>query len=199
MRSTSYVALAVAACLILASGCDSDADAGADADNGGDRAASVPITKKAIAAVLLEHLPPDPIERSGTPRSVELTYWIDDSSAGNEEEVEVSISGATGDPCARMGDALTGCEVEKIDDGELTVYWQEEQPFEDPGILYLVMVREDDSVTLEYSGVLIESDPRKQEFVRFTFEDMVDAVTDPRLGLTTTQDAVDAGAELEWP
>ena len=148
----------------------------------------MPITRKAITAVLLEHLPADTIERSGSRRSVELTYRIDHSSTtdGSEEAVRVSVSRDTRDPCVGNREWLTGCEVTTLDDGELTVYWQVEQPFEDPGILRLVMIRDDDSVTLSYRGALIEQDPREQEFVRLTFDDMVDAVTDPRLGLTTT-------------
>ncbi len=155
-------------------------------EDGPGHAAERGLAPDLTADARLEYLPTDTIVRSRSRRSVELTYSIDNPGSGNEEEIDVSISPDTGDPCASMGDALTSCEIDVLDDGELTVYWQEEQPFEDPGILYLVVVRKDHSVTLSYSGVSIERDPREQDFSRFTFDDMVDAVTDPRLGLTTT-------------
>ncbi|SEB48720.1 hypothetical protein SAMN04489844_0259 [Nocardioides exalbidus] len=65
---------------------------------------------------------------------------------------------------------------------DLVLAWQELEPEEDPGVVYVADVRDDEAVLAHYSGVGITGDPRDLD-LGITVDQMADIVTDERLTL----------------
>ena len=196
MRSV-VLATSTIACLLLA-GCGDETAAD---PSGGDEA--VPITQRAIAAVALEHLPNDTTAREATytdeedPRGAlgaDLRYNGDGEYDG--DLLRVFLTPEDDYSCAD-GEYLDGCEKRQVDGGSLFLVWQEEEPEEDPGILYVVLIKDDgESVRVGWSGDSILGDPREQD-LGISVEEMEAIALDPRLSLNTTQDVVDLGEALD--
>ena len=73
--------------------------------------------------------------------------------------------------------------VSLVHDGtKLILGWQEFEPEEDPGVVYVINRRDSEDVVADYSGTLIKGDPRKQR-LGISIEEMADIVTDDRLTL----------------
>ena len=56
--------------------------------------------------------------------------------------------------------------------------WQELEPEEDPGIVYVIDRRDGEDVIADYSGVSIEGDPRGLDLA-ITLDELAEIVTDP--------------------
>jgi hypothetical protein len=73
--------------------------------------------------------------------------------------------------------------VDLTHDGhELVLAWQELEPEEDPGVVYVIERRDDEAVLARYSGASITGDPRELD-LGVTVDQMADIVTDGRLTL----------------
>jgi hypothetical protein len=200
MRSTSLATPWLAGCLVLLAGCGSDAS-----DSTDQPADSVPITARAIAAVALEHLPTDTVERRATdidrhdPKGsvgADLTYSFDGELYDDLVQVIISPSGFT---CSEV-EGNNGCEEREVEGGSLFLVWREGDAEDSAGVISSVMVRDGERVEVRWylNADYLDGDPREQD-LSLSLVDMEATAQDPRLGLMTTQDTVDAGSELEWP
>ena len=198
MRVRPLIAVAAAATLLL-SGCgdETEPDPASEVHDEpvkGDE----PITPRAVAAVALEHVPTDTFTRKpwtgegqdANAVGADLDYhkW----SGG----LRVIVRPTTADPCAPFDGTLDGCESRDLDGGRLVVYWQELEIQEDPGILHVVMIRNDESVDVEWSGDEILGDPREQS-LGVSVEDMEAVARDQRISLTTSADVIELGEQLD--
>lgn len=194
MRMT--LARAVLAALTLAS-CATD-PAPADEDR------RVPVTDRALAAVVDEHLDGTPssastatdIEELGdTAVGADLRFAATDEHAGTELTVAV---GADLDPkllrdFTACGAGTDGCA--QVDGG--TLLWEEEEPEEDPGVVYLLITKGDTTVLLFQSSEPITGDPRELD-LQISVQDMLDIAQDPRVDTITSSQAVAAGEQLAY-
>ena len=89
--------------------------------------------------------------------------------------------------------ALDGCE--RLDEGVLM--WEAVAPEEDPGVVYLVMPKGRGAVLMFSSGPTITGDPRELDLA-IDVSDMVALATDVRVDVTTTDEAVDGGRNLDY-
>ena len=64
----------------------------------------------------------------------------------------------------------------------LVLAWQELEPEEDPGVVYVIDRRDGEDVIAHYSGVSVEGDPREID-LGISVDEMADIVTDERLTL----------------
>lgn len=165
-----------------------------------DSAADVPITSRAVAAVALEYVPEDTTDRGPTyvepgqgTRTVgaDLRYHGDGEYDG--DLVSVTVTTELPEVFCEPGDER--CVEREVDGGTLYLLWDEVAPEEDPGVVSVAMVRGEEMVLVGYSGVPIEGDPREQE-LPVPVATMESLAQDERLSLTTTQDVVDAGADV---
>jgi len=171
---------------------------GSDAKKRGD----VPITQRAIAAVALQHLPTDTTSRQATytddhdPKGAlgaDLRYGGGGESDGGLLRVFISPK-VPKNPCANVD----GCEQSSVDGHKLVLAWEEEVPEEDPGYVNVTVVRGNQAISVLWSGDTIKGDPRKQHLA-ISIKQMEEVARDARLGLTTSQAAIDAGKALkEW-
>jgi hypothetical protein len=168
---------------------------------GGD----VPITQRAIAAMALLHAPTDTTHRqaSYTDRrdpegalGADLRYRGDGESDGDLLRVFLAPGHGPAKPCRELAASDGGCESRKVDGGTLTLSWGLEEPEEDPGYVGVVMQRDDEMLSVTWSGDAITGDPRKQHL--FIPIDTMEAIAqDERISLTTSQAVVDAGEKLD--
>lgn len=186
--------------LLPLAGCGEDATG----TQAGAKAGTVPITPGALAAVVADHVDGDPL--GGTSSSDDFGYTEKPVGAdvvlgeGGEETGRISVMvgdqydegmvECTGD----WADVLDGCE--DYEGG--TVMWQEEEPEEDPGILYFAARRGDAMVLVELGGPTINGDPREQDDLPVSTQTLADIAGDERVGLLTTEEAVQAGEDLGW-
>lgn len=154
------------------------------------------LTSRAIAAVMLDHLPDDTTHRQATPVDeyspkglvgAELSYHGDGEYDG--DSVEVTVQPGRLGPCDR-GDHCT----ELGDDVRLT--WGEMIPEEDPGGVGLSRQNGDEVVHLGYAGPSITGDPRELD-LEFPVELLAELVSDPRLRLETDPSTVAAGEQVD--
>ena len=95
--------------------------------------------------------------------------------------------------CASLAGELDGCA--ELDGGNV-LFWEEQQPEEDPGVVYLVARREGDVAVLTFlSGPSVTGDPRELDLA-IGVDELADLVADPRIDLRTTADVVRAGESL---
>ena len=190
---------ALAALLLLVSGCG---DQTVPATGAGD----VPITQRAIAAMVLEHAPDDTTRREATYADrgyhggglgADLRYPGGGESDGGLLRVFVTPERGPEDLCA---DAATGehCESRQVDAGVLTLSWWLEAPEEDGGAVEVTVQRPEETVSVLWAGDAITGDPRRMDLF-VSVAALEDIVEDERISLTTSQAVVDAGAALdEW-
>lgn len=165
----------------------------------------VPITQRAIAAVALEQLPDGPSTTEATftdddPKGAlgaDIRYGGDAETKMQGDLLRVYISPQVAkDPCD--DDYLAGCEEREVDGGTLVLSWQEEEPEEDPGYVAVSLQKDDQEISVSWSGDTITGDPREQD-LRISVEAMEKIAQDGRLGLTTSQATIDEGAALkDW-
>lgn len=169
-----------------------------------DGAGDVPITQRAIAAVALEHAPTGTTSRVARYTDLEdpkgslgadLRYRGDGESDGDLLRVFVLPGRGAKEPCQRE-EYDDGCETREVDGGRLTFTWTEEEPEEDPGYVAVVLQRDDERVSVSWYGDVITGDPREQDL--FIPVDTLEAIAqDARISLTTSQEVVDAGEDLD--
>ena len=159
------------------------AGCGAD-DESGEPAAD--LTPDGIAAVVADH-----VER--TPTRVDpwdvMTRELGVEAPGaflvyrRGMSLRVAVAPTTDSPLV-CGDESFFDECVDLDhDGHrLVLAWQELEPEEDPGIVYVIDRRDGEDVVADYSGVSIEGDPRDLD-LGITLDQMAEIVTDQRLTL----------------
>ncbi|CUR56589.1 exported hypothetical protein [metagenome] len=173
MRATALLAVVP---LALA-GCGADA---------GPREPAADLSPDGIAAVVADH-----VER--TPTRVEpwevMTRELEVEAPGaflvyrRGMSLRVAVAPTTDSPLV-CGDESFFDECVDLDhDGHrLVLAWQELEPEEDPGIVYVIDRRDGEDVIADYSGVSITGDPRGLD-LGITLEQMAEIVTDERLTL----------------
>lgn len=165
---------------------------------------SEPTTARALAYVAAEH--------AGTPASAvkerdaaeeftsagvgtELRY----GSQGEYDGDMLVVSAGKGlDPSlidcdAEEAQSLDGCVM--TDQG--TLMWQDEEPEEDPGVVYVMVDKGESAALLFYGGPSISGDPRELNLPIST-EVLFAIANDPRVDVTTSAEAVAAGADLSF-
>ena len=177
--------LVVWSCVLLV-GCGGAADVGGE-----------PITPGAIAAVTEDVLgrPARDVSRWDV-----FTRELGQESPGASMQfgrlsVHVVVAPTSDSPlvCADPS-FFDECVQEEYDGHEVTLGWQELEPEEDPGIVYVIDRREGEDVVVGLGGPTITGDPRDLD-LGIDLRDLAAVATDPRLGLTTTPEVVDEGAE----
>lgn len=167
---------------------------------GGD----VPTTARALAFVAAEH--------AGTPSSAtaeddaaeefdskavgtELRYGSDGEYDGDMLVVAVGQG---------MDETLTDCDAETneylagcVETDQGMLMWEDVAPESDPGVVYVVVDKADTTALLFYAGPTITGDPRELDMPIST-DDLFAIANDPRVDVTTSQEAVDAGADLPF-
>lgn len=178
--------------LLMTAGCG-DSTGTVGAPEGGDE----PVTARALAAVVAEHLgepdgagPEEDFEELGPDAVGAMVRYNEEDGApatglaigvGSELPDEFGECPATSDSCV------------EVEGGVLA--WQEQDPEEDPGGVYVVLTKGETHVGLFQSSEPVTGDPREMD-LRISVEDMLAIARDPRVDLTTSQSALDAGEDL---
>lgn len=125
----------------------------------------------------------------------ELRYGTDGEYDGDVLVVATGrgLAPALSDCDAEEARSLAGCTV--TDQGVLM--WEDETPEEDPGVVYLVVDKGETAALVFYAGPSITGDPRELDLPVPT-DVLFEIANDPRVDLTTSAEAVDAGAELPF-
>lgn len=187
--------LAALLLLVALTGC------GEQSSSGAGTAGDVPVTPRALAWLAAEQL--------GTPTSAEASSELRDLGdgtvatsvrfgsprTGHSLVVGVSPEAPSGSLDCSSGDSFFD-DCQEVADG-VTLAWQEEEPEEDPGVIYLFADRGDATVTLYQASTPVTGDPRELD-LPVAVDAMVELAQDPRVDLTTTQEAVEAGASLAY-
>lgn len=209
MRHTTRCTNALAGLVLAAwsTGCATPADPASPESSGSPAAGSVPLTPRAVAAVLAEHAPGATLSTPGSPGTIEAegpsTPYADAFVSAQAlygvldgTETHVTVTAAEGLPASRVecGGDLLGESCERLDDGVL-LSWDDVEPEEDPGVVYVVAGNADRAVTLKMTGPSITGDPRDLD-LPVPVAAMERVVTDPRLALLTTPEAVAAGESV---
>lgn len=98
--------------------------------------------------------------------------------------------------CAR-GDLVperSDC-VDVGDGGRL--FWERQEPEEDPGVIYLAVPKGDATVLVYQAGPDVTADPRELDLA-VSVDDMLALAEDPRVDVTTSAEAVADGEDLAW-
>lgn len=181
---------------LLVAGCGS---AGVDESppEGGD----LPTTPQALAAMVAEHVgQPDsattdrdlPDELTGHAVGAELRFGSDGEYDGDSLSIAVGTGLKPGiRDCHGFHEWVAGCVA--VTGGVLA--WQEQEPEEDPGVVYLVVDKNGAEVVLTYAGPDITADPRGLD-LPIDVEDLQAIAADARVDVTTSQAALDAGERL---
>ncbi|MDN4161465.1 hypothetical protein [Nocardioides abyssi] len=171
-----------------------------DAGSGGRE----PTTARALAHVAAEHAgTPDSAARESDAAEefarggvgAELRYG---STGGYDGDVLVVAVGEGLDTSlvdcdAQATNSLAGC----VETDQGVLMWEDEAPEEDPGVVYVVVEKGDSAALLFYAGPAITGDPRELDLPIST--DVLFAIAgDPRVDVTTSAEAVAAGADLPF-
>lgn len=201
MKAFMRPTVAMATTLLLASllgGCGEE-----EAPENEPSAQTEPISVQAIAAVALEHVDLEASraeefsDRELEGPGVDLRFGADGEYDGDLLRVHVGRPSVAEVDCEKSDADFDGCEWSEVDGGRVLVAWQEEEPEEDPGIVLVALLREDESteqVTAYYAGDSFTGDPREAE-LSIGVETMLDIVQDDRLSLTTSPETVELGRE----
>ena len=157
------------------------------------------ITPAAIVAITQEHvdLQPKQIAQWDV-----FTRELGEESPGAQfEYADVSLAvvvAPTSDSPLVCADAtlFDECVDVSLDGHDVTLAWQELEPEEDPGVVYVIDRRDGEDVAVRVSGASITDDPRTLD-LGLPLEGLAALVTDLRLSLTTSQEVVDLGAGVE--
>jgi hypothetical protein len=177
-------------------------DRGEDASTSAPETGDVPTTPRALAWIATQTLP-EPDRASATDDfdelgrdavGMDLRYGSDGEDDGDLLALGVSDRLPRDLVDCETNGYLSGCVT--TDDG-VVLQWEEQVPEEDPGTIIVVVPREDGAAVLFQSGQPITGDPRELD-LRVSVADMVAIGQDPRVGPTTTQEAVDGGEDLPF-
>lgn len=161
----------------------------------------VPITQRAIAAIMLTHLPEDTTTREAqyTDKSnpagqigAELRYRGGDGEDGDLVRATVT-PGASGYSCEPSRCVELATEVKGA---TLQLRWAVGDPEQEPGVFGVLLQRPDEFTYVYQGGPLVTGDPRDLD-MSVTVDDMVAVAEDPWLRLQTSTKAIEAGNELE--
>ena len=200
MKSVPFC-LPVAVLTLGLSGCgDSTSTSLTDAGVGGQERT----TAQALAYVAAEYAgTPDSAVRESdaaeefTPKGVgtELRYGSNGESDGDMLVVAVGhgLAPELSDCDDEVTDYLSGC----METEQGTLMWEDEEPEEDPGVVYVIVDKGDSSALLFYGGPDINGDPRELD-LPISVETLFDIANDPRVDVTTSAEAVEAGAGLSF-
>jgi hypothetical protein len=200
MRNRS-LALRAALLPLVLSGCDNGTQAPlTDAAVGG----LAPTTARALAYVAAEHAGPPASavrERDGAEEftsggvGTELRYGSDAEYDGDMLVVAAGkgLDPALSDCGAEETHSLAGC----VSTEQGMLMWEDEVPEEDPGVVYVVVDNGETATLVFYAGPPITGDPRDLDMPIST-EVLFAIANDPRVGVTTSAEAVQAGAKLSY-
>ena len=176
---------------ILVAGCGDSDGATSSSEDG-------PLTSRAVAAVMLDHLSDDTTSRQATyidehsPKGLvgaDFRYNGDGESDGDLVEVTVrpgKLEACESDEnCADLGDGVV-------------LEWDEVVPEEDPGIVLIRRQSGDEVVSALVAGPTITADPRDLD-LNPSVSTLTELVQDSRLRLTTDGDTLAAGEDVsDW-
>ena len=196
--SRGITVLALALLLALSAGCGSESNPphGLSPDE-----PKVPVTERAIAAIMLDHLPQDTTNRQG--------QYIYTTSPGDEIGAELRYRGGPGEDGDLVRVTLTrgnpgfGCEPTRcaeletdVEGAVLQLRWDTGAPEQEPGVVGVMLQRADEYAYVLQSGPMISRDPRELD-LPVSIEDMVAVAEDAWMRLDTSAEAVRAGEDLE--
>lgn len=158
-----------------------------------------PITPEAIAAIARRHvqLEPERIAEWDV-----FTRELGEESPGVQLEyadlsLAIVVAPTSDSPLVCVGHEFFDiCASGDIEGHDVTVAWQELEPEEDPGVVYVIDRREGEDVAVRLTGPAITGDPRFMD-LGVPLEDLAALATDPRLSLATAQGVVDMGDSVE--
>ena len=188
--SARSVAVLVLASLTL-TGCG---DEGPPAAGG-----SEPLTSRAVAAVMLDHLPDDTSSRAAT--------YVDEQSPPGLVGADLRYAAGEGDDgdlvrlTVSREDGPEACDADPdeqcadLGDGVI-LRWDEVVEEEDPGIVVVQVRHEGQLVRAVAAGPEITGDPRDLDIAP-SVETLRELVQDPRLRLETDAETVAAGQALD--
>ncbi|RYC13273.1 hypothetical protein [Nocardioides zhouii] len=158
----------------------------ADGSGAGSGDAPVPLTPDGIAAVVADHVDREPKRVDPwdvMTRELEVDAPGAALSFGRGDFLGVAVAPTTDSPLV-CGDRsfFDECVDVEHDGSDLVLAWQELEPEEDPGVVYVIDRRDDEDVIAHYSGASITGDPRELD-LGVTVDEMADIVTDARLTL----------------
>lgn len=171
-RAMAVVTAALAAAaLVLVAGCEDEE--------------RVPATPEALAAVALEHADVEPtlVEGSSDGDGISASIEFDDGQQRLLVGATDREPDATGEDCDDRGT----CDVISTRAGDVELYWEDEEPEEDPGIVVVSFSTDVGENFAYYAGDVITRDPRDLD-LGVDVDDMVAIVTDHRFGTSTTTD-----------
>ncbi|MEO5665924.1 MAG: hypothetical protein ABIR39_21860 [Nocardioides sp.] len=146
-----------------------------------------PITSEAIVDITRDHVDLEPID---------VALWdvftreLGEESPGAQLEyadvsLAVVVAPTTDSPLVCADESFFDeCVDESVDGHDVTLAWQELEPEEDPGVVYVIDRRDGEDVAVQVIGASITDDPRNLD-LGVPLEDLAALVTDPRLSLTT--------------
>ena len=143
----------------------------------------VPATPESLAAVALEHADVDPtlVEGSSDGDGISASIEFDDG----QQRLRVGATDREPDATDQDCDDRGTCDVISTRAGDVELYWEDEEPEEDPGIV-IVSFRPTTSENFAYyAGDAIARDPRDLD-LGIDVDEMVAIVTDHRFGISTT-------------
>lgn len=187
------------AVVVLVAGCGQAPSSTGTAAVGGDE----PTTPRSLAFVASEYAgEPDSAttdedaaeEFASGGVGAELRFGSDGEYDGDMLVVAVG-SGLDTEPLdceSSATEGLAGCE--QTDRG--TLMWEDEAPEADPGVVYLVVPKGDAHVLVFYAGPAITGDPRDLD-LPIDVDTLFDLASDPRVDVTTSQEAIEGGKQLE--
>ncbi len=157
------------------------------------------ITPAAIAAIVQEHVDLEP--RRIAESEVLARELGDQSTAAWLEYADVSLTVGVAPTSSSPLVCATAtffdeCVADSVDGHEVTIAWQQLEPEEDPGVVYVIDRRKEEDVLVKVSGASVTDDPRDLD-LGVPLADLAALVADPRLSLTTTQPVVELGADVE--
>ena len=157
-----------------------------------------PISPAAIAAIVQEHVDLEP--RRIAESEALAPELGDQSTAAWLEYADVSltvvVAPTSGSPLV-CADAtfFDECVADSVDGHEVTIAWQQLEPEEDPGVVYVIDRRKEEDVFVKVSGPSVTTDPRDLD-LGVPLADLAALVADPRLSLATSR-PVELGADVE--
>lgn len=199
-RRMPWVPAAVAASVGLALGSVAWLVVAGD-DEPGPAANTEAATPGALVALALEHIEAEASyfepgsRRPDEGVSAAVRFGADGEYDGDHVGLLVSKRVPEWLDCSTRTD--DGCVTIATGTGDVQLSWDEMEPEEDPGYVTLSQLKEDGIAVVTYSGRAIIGDPREQT-LPVTVEEMVEIVSDPAFGPTTTEEYAEAGERLDW-
>lgn len=161
-----------------------------------------PTTPGAIAALVADRLadavgePTHGAGHEGDGREgvgVSLRLANDEVDGGDGDLLVVGVGDMPTPSCAVSLEEFDGCEEHQ---GGLLM-WDEVEPEEDPGVYAYLVRKADGWASLYYAGDEIVDDPRTSD-LEVPVASAVALLKDPALDLTTSQEWIDRGEDLDW-